>query len=293
MKKGACVKCGGHISFPAGAAGNKVPCPHCRALTPLLPGEEVDTRIFYKCACSLCWGNLKYPASNIGSNVTCPHCGGQTTLVAPGSQTRPASASQVTAAVAAAPVASAATPVAAAATPSAGPKTAIARPATPAGPPGVARPATMVATAAGGAKPVLKIDRPAPPAKSKLSKKALIGIVVGVVLVGAAGIGALLLSKRGGGNKAAPRAALELLEHRVFTEEGSGSVFVLGTVTNHTKSQLFNLKIVFETFDAGGIRLGTATDLANNLGAGQAWNFKAPVQEKEAKKATLIQLVGE
>jgi hypothetical protein len=35
--KGACRRCGGHIEFPAAAAGSTVPCPHCGQPTALAP----------------------------------------------------------------------------------------------------------------------------------------------------------------------------------------------------------------------------------------------------------------
>jgi hypothetical protein len=36
--KGACRHCAGHLEFPANAAGQTVPCPHCGRPTVLVPG---------------------------------------------------------------------------------------------------------------------------------------------------------------------------------------------------------------------------------------------------------------
>ena len=302
IQKGACVKCGGHIAFPAEAAGSKIPCPHCRALTPLLAGEEVESRLYYKCACSLCWGRLKYPAENIGNSVTCPHCGSQTTLVAPGSQKSPPSATQTTtAASAAAPPA----PSSAAAAPASSTlKTPPPRTATAAAAPGQVRAATPPA-----GKVPLKFDRPEPAAKSKLSKQAVIAIVVAAVVVGLGIAAAALVPKLKGrgkptpgkqtqsggasGSSAGPMGELQLLENRFHKANDSGLIFVLGTVTNHTKVQFYNLKIEFELFDDAGTKVGTATDLANNLEGGKTWLFKAPVLDKQAAAAKLSSLKWE
>ena len=44
--KTACQHCGGHLEFPADAAGAKVPCPHCHAETVLNPLAEPSTPEF-------------------------------------------------------------------------------------------------------------------------------------------------------------------------------------------------------------------------------------------------------
>ena len=99
-RKGACVKCGEHIAFPESHAGNKVPCPHCRAMTPLIPGKLTAEGLFYKCLCTVCWVKIEYHARLIGSAVPCPHCKQSTVLAAPGSQSRPLGAPGAAATVA-------------------------------------------------------------------------------------------------------------------------------------------------------------------------------------------------
>lgn len=37
--KGACLQCGGHIEFPAEAAGTQIECPHCRWTTEIQPSD--------------------------------------------------------------------------------------------------------------------------------------------------------------------------------------------------------------------------------------------------------------
>ena len=286
--KGACVKCGGHIGFPPEAAGTKVPCPHFRALTPLLVGEEVDTRLYYKCACSTCGGNLKYPADNIGNAVTCPHCGGQTTLVAPGSQSR---VTAVAAAVDAPATVSEPPPAT-----KPGPRPVTARAVGPAAAPGAARPPAPPAPAAAAPrpaapKPALKVNRPEAQSGSKTGKKVVIAIVVAVVVIGLVVAGILLVPKMrkkgGGAGPAAPTGDLYVLpDFRFQKVADTGLIYVVGTVTNTTKNTFFNLKIEFDLVDGSNTKLGSATDIANSLEGGKGWQFRAAVLDKNAESAT-------
>jgi hypothetical protein len=99
--KGACVKCGEHVAFPESHAHNKVPCPHCKMMTPLIPGKQTPEGLFYKCFCNACWDKIEYHARLIGSEVPCPHCKQNTVLAAPGNQSRPLPSSAPAAAPAA------------------------------------------------------------------------------------------------------------------------------------------------------------------------------------------------
>ena len=54
--KGACVHCNGRISFPAGALGSSIACPHCGKPTPLTdPNAAPDDTV--KGACANCMGS--------------------------------------------------------------------------------------------------------------------------------------------------------------------------------------------------------------------------------------------
>ena len=72
--------------------------------------------------------------------------------------------------------------------------------------------------------------------------------------------------------------------------EKSGSskvVYAVGRVANELARQRFGLRIELDLFDAGGDKVGTATDYLSVLEPGKEWRFKAMVFESKAVSAKL------
>jgi len=327
--KGACVKCGEHIAFPESHANNKVPCPHCRAMTPLIPGKQADGSLFYKCFCNVCWDKIEYHARLIGSEVPCPHCKQNTVLAAPGSQSRPMTAPAAAAPAAVAPASSIAqkTPVepmaavqaAASAArppvPSGPPKPVVpgAKPVTPAAKPvmpGATKPAAAAPAAPNPAKRAILVDpvpgpmaNPPPPPPIPRAKAApadtgrkprpkwLIPVAVSVGVLILLGVAAVfILPKLRDKGGGGGTAELEILDFRFQPQADTGLIFLVGTVTNRAAAQAFNVKLQFELFDQGNNKLGVAQDSANVIEPKGAWRFKASVPFKNAEDARPLPL---
>jgi hypothetical protein len=109
----------------------------------------------------------------------------------------------------------------------------------------------------------------------------------------------LVLKKKGaggagGGKPGEPTAAdkkggtgLELVRYDLQKAKDGGLVYVIGSVTNHSDKQFFNLKVEFNVLDQAGTSLGNATDYTGNIGPHAAWAFKALVLEEGAKQIKL------
>ena len=64
-------------------------------------------------------------------------------------------------------------------------------------------------------------------------------------------------------------------------------VYAVGVVGNNLPRQRFGLRIELDLFDAGGDKVGTATDYLSVLEPGKEWRFKAMVLESKAVSAKL------
>jgi predicted RNA-binding Zn-ribbon protein involved in translation (DUF1610 family) len=69
-----CTACGGHIEFPTNFFGERIPCPHCKALIILQKAPGL------KMSCLACDGRIEFPARAVGEKISCPHCNADITL---------------------------------------------------------------------------------------------------------------------------------------------------------------------------------------------------------------------
>jgi hypothetical protein len=70
----SCTACGGHIEFPTNFFGERIPCPHCKAIITLQKAKNL------KMSCSGCDGHIEFPDYAIGQKISCPHCNTTITL---------------------------------------------------------------------------------------------------------------------------------------------------------------------------------------------------------------------
>ncbi len=75
--KMTCPACGVHIAFDARDAGQKSPCPKCRAAVTLRKPDLL------KMACFFCKKHIEFPSHAIGEKIRCPHCNMDITLKEP------------------------------------------------------------------------------------------------------------------------------------------------------------------------------------------------------------------
>ena len=67
----------------------------------------------------------------------------------------------------------------------------------------------------------------------------------------------------------------------------SGLVYALGTLTNASARQRFGVKVNLDLFDAGGQKVGGATDYQPMIEPNGQWRFKALVVERKAATAKI------
>jgi hypothetical protein len=68
---------------------------------------------------------------------------------------------------------------------------------------------------------------------------------------------------------------------------GTSLIYAVGTLKNSSNRQRFGLKVELEVTDAGGQRIGTATDYRQVLEPGAEWQFKALVVASKAAGAKI------
>ncbi len=76
-RKISCPACGGHVTFAIQNLGQRIPCPHCRAVITLRKPENL------KMSCCFCKEHIEFPAHALGQKVSCPHCKKEITLKEP------------------------------------------------------------------------------------------------------------------------------------------------------------------------------------------------------------------
>ncbi|MEW6304110.1 MAG: FxLYD domain-containing protein [Verrucomicrobiota bacterium] len=262
--KGFCEHCGGHLEFPARAAGTRIDCPHCRQRTRLLRSAMHDSRPAIKGACANCGGHLEYTSAEVGATIPCPHCGEPTVLAPP----RPADA-----------------PLKCSCANCAGH---IAFPAALAG--------TSIPCPHCGLKTLLPAHLNEPPANQPLpatvapprrkTQNLVIGLTVAALLLGA-GIGPYAIRLR---KAAPPRPAkeLEVLNYRLEKDKASGLLYLTGTLTNHTDTIQRSVRIELDLLAADGRRLANLFDFKPDLPPHGIWEIKTLVLENEATQARLL-----
>lgn len=71
------------------------------------------------------------------------------------------------------------------------------------------------------------------------------------------------------------------------TTSGTSRVYAVGTLKNKTDRKRFGVKLELDLADAGGAKLGTATDYKAVIEPGAEWQFKALVLDSKASLARL------
>lgn len=86
-----------------------------------------------------------------------------------------------------------------------------------------------------------------------------------------------------------PTTQGELSASSVTLEKTAGSslVYAVGTVRNTSSRQRFGIKVELDLSDAGGQKIGTATDYRPVLEPGAQWQFKALVVQPKAVSAVI------
>ena len=246
--KGACVHCNGRISFPNGALGSTIACPHCSKPTPLTDPNAAPSDTV-KSTCGNCNGRISFPAAAAGSTIACPHCGTPTVL----------GGAAPAAAQAAAPAAS------------------------PAPAPAPGSPPAPAAHAPQSQIYKARIPSAKPGKNGKLIALVSVGVVA---LITICVLLTLLFVKKGGGGDGGGGggggSGLELVSHTLQKASEGGLIYVVGVVTNHDPEQYFNVKVEFDLFDADGQPLGDTSDYNGNLAPQKSWEFRALVLEENA-----------
>lgn len=77
-----------------------------------------------------------------------------------------------------------------------------------------------------------------------------------------------------------PRASL--LETSRPYDDATSSYLITGLVTNNTSEPIRWISVNYSILDSGGAKIGNASDHLADLGAHEAWRFKARIFEKDA-----------
>jgi ribosomal protein S27E len=64
----SCPSCGGHVTFASQNLGQRIPCPHCKAVIMLRKPDLL------KMTCCFCKEHIEFPAHALGQKISCPHC---------------------------------------------------------------------------------------------------------------------------------------------------------------------------------------------------------------------------
>ena len=264
--KGSCTHCNGRISFPAGAKGSTIKCPHCAQATVLSdPNEASGGDDTVKGSCTHCNGRISFPAYAAGASIACPHCSQSTVLTLPAG---------------AAPTAPAAVPGPQGGAPRTQPGGRLHSNAAPPVPKArVPRPETLALAAKGGKKAMSVLVG---------GGGALLVVVLIAVVMNFAG--------KGGGQAAGPVGrgeGLEVLTFNIQKAQEGGLVYVVGTLTNHDAVQYFDVRVEFNLFDASGAQFSDTSDYQGNLAPNDGWEFRALVLEEGVAKAELKGVTGE
>lgn len=144
-----------------------------------------------------------------------------------------------------------------------------------------------------------------PDVESPARTKAVVFIVIAVVIGVGGLIGAQLAIKRAKrmvgqeappasvaaqpSKPAGPFAAQNFQVSPVTLESAPGSnlVYARGAITNTASQQRFGVKVELDLFDAGGQRLGTASDYTGVIEPDAEWKFRALVVETKAASAKI------
>lgn len=144
-----------------------------------------------------------------------------------------------------------------------------------------------------------------PDVKSPIRSKAVLFIFI-AVMIGVVGlIGAQLAVKRAKRmvgleetpvvvaalppQPTGPFAAQDFQVSPVTLESAPGSnlVYARGAITNTAAQQRFGVKVELDFFDAGGQRLGTASDYTGVIEPAAEWRFRAMVVDAKATSAKI------
>ncbi len=317
--KCACGACGARIEYHARLIGTEVVCPHCQQKTvlaappvPVVPAAPAPASSILQ----------KTPVEPMAAVSPAPPRPAAAPAVAPASsilqKTPVEPMAAVLAAASTAPAARVVPPAPAVPTPRpptpaaspAKPPMPAAKPVVPAAKPVMPGGKAAAPAAAGSIKtattdkPVTLVDPPpgpmanppAPPTIPRAVTKAaptssgrslpkwLVPTLVGVGVLALIGVAVMFILpklKKGGASK----EPLEILNYEFQKKADTGVIYVVGTVTNRSDMQKFNVKVEFELFDGGGNSLGKTKDVKDAMPPKSDWRFAAIVTGKDAVEA--------
>ena len=88
----------------------------------------------------------------------------------------------------------------------------------------------------------------------------------------------------------APKPDLELLSSKGSTNEFSTTI--TGKIKNNTVQSYTYVQVLFDVYDSGGSRVGSAMGNINNLGPLETWNFKAVYFGGDGHRFRLGEITG-
>ncbi len=80
-------------------------------------------------------------------------------------------------------------------------------------------------------------------------------------------------------------ADLKLATVTIERTKGSGLIYAVGTMKNDSDHQRFGVRVELDLLDAGGAKLGTATDYTQLIEPRAEWTFRALVLDAKAVTA--------
>jgi len=208
-----------------------------------------------KCPCAHCGGNIEFPPHGEGVSIVCPHCRQQTVLNST-----------------------------------------------------VPRQPLSEAAVSATTEPEFPPPSPALPA----SRRWILALLI--AFIGAGAIGWFVWQKSqpadvssvsGATNQpaqpavtaqsVAPKSIDDLKADQPVLErtQGSGLIYVVGTVRNESDHQRFGVKVELELLNAGGQKAGVAQDYVRVIEPRQSWRFRALVLESNATSAKVASIQEE
>ena len=148
----------------------------------------------------------------------------------------------------------------------------------------------------------------------KKSTKIILGVVAGVIIIGAVGSTSTTTSNAGSNetinvsdnqvkNTAVPTVVptpeptpeipkYELVESELLEPDIIGTQYIVGKIKNNSGSDSKSLCVTFDLYDEDGAKFGQATDYIDSLEADGLWKFKAMIWDDADSQQITYKLVS-
>src|ERR1017187_8439703 len=101
----------------------------------------------------------------------------------------------------------------------------------------------------------------------------------------------LVISSFGAVAQRLPAEVLRIDETHIDSGSGLGFPVILGTATNTTADPIGRALVKINLLDAQGNLVGNTLANASDIGAGQAWHFKAPVLADRVASYQIVEVI--